>query len=204
MLDVGAHFVDAGRLLTPGADRAAGDTELGSAVLLPDKQLRTMVDAVAGAIADFVPDPVILVPWSAEYDLAPLAAPHGYWINIPTFIGPEVLAEYAARWPIGAQSVYTTFDRLDAASYTPNQRVVDLMLRTLWGWRAGLPHMAITSPWSNSGPRGTVVPDPAFVVWRALADRLDGRRFAGELPVAAGVRCWVLTGEGPPRMCGRR
>ena len=184
-------------LLTPGADRAAGETELGSAVLLPDKQLRTMVDAVASAIADFVPDPVILVPWSAEYDLAPLAAPHGYWINIPTFIGPDVLAEYAARWPIGTQAVYTTFERLDAGSYTPNQRVVDLMLRTLWGWRAGLPRMAITSPWSNGGPRGTVVPDPAFPVWRALADRLDGRRFAGELPVAAGVRCWVLTGDDP-------
>ena len=184
-------------LLTPGADPAAGGAGLGSAVLLPDEQLRTLVDAVAGALGDFVPDPVILVPWSAEYDLAPLAAPHGYWINIPTFIGPEVLAEYAARWPIGAQRVYTTFERLDAASYTPNQRVVDLMLRTLWGWRAGLPRMAITSPWSNSGPRGTVVPDPAFGVWRALAERLDGRRFAGELPVAAGVRCWVLTGDGP-------
>ena len=184
-------------LLTPGADWTTGGAELGSAVLLPDEQLRTMVDAVAGALGDFVPDPVILVPWSAEYDLAPLAAPHGYWINIPTFIGPEVLAEYAARWPIGAQRVYTTFERLDAASYTPNQRVVDLMLRTLWGWRAGLPRMAITSPWSNSGPRGTVVPDPAFGVWRALAERLDGRRFAGELPVAAGVRCWVLTGDGP-------
>ena len=184
-------------LLTPGADPAAGGAGLGSAVLLPDEQLRTLVDAVAGALGDFVPDPVILVPWSAEYDLAPLAAPHGYWINIPTFIGPEVLAEYAARWPIGAQRVYTTFERLDAASYTPNQRVVDLMLRTLWGWRAGLPRMAITSPWSHGGPRGTVVPDPAFGVWRALADRLDGRRFAGELPVAAGVRCWMLTGDGP-------
>ena len=181
-------------LLTPGAD---GSAALGSAVLIPDDQLGTMVDAVAGALSEFVPDPVILVPWSAEYDLAPLAAPHGYWINIPSFIAPEVLPEYAARWPIGTQDVYTTFERLDAGSYTPDQRVVDLMLRTLWGWRAGLPRMAITNPWSNGGPRGTVVPDPAFGVWRAMADRLDGRRFAGELPVAAGVRCWVLTGDDP-------
>ncbi len=184
-------------LLTPGADRAAGSAALGSAVLLPDERLRAMVDAAAGALGDFVPDPIILVPWSAEYDLAPLAPPHGYWINIPTFIGPEVIAEYAARWPIGTQAVFTTFERLDAHSYTPNQRVVDLMLRTLWGWRAGLPRMAITSPWSHDGPRGTVVPDPTFGVWRALADRLDGRRFAGELPVAAGVRCWMLTGDSP-------
>ena len=185
-------------LLTPGADRTAGGhAALGSAVLLPDEQLRAMVDAAAGALGDFVPDPVILVPWSAEYDLAPLAAPHGYWINIPSFIGPDVIAEYAAQWPIGTQAVYTTFERLDARSHTPDQRVVDLMLRTLSGWRAGLPHMAITSPWSHDGPRGTVVPDPAFGVWRALADRLDGRRFAGELPVAAGVRCWILTGDDP-------
>jgi hypothetical protein len=184
-------------LLTPGADGADGSAALGSAVLIPDDQLRTMVDAVAGALTDFVPDPVILVPWSAEYDLAPLASPHGYWINIPSFIAPEVLPEYAARWPIGTQNVYTTFERLDARSYTPDQRVVDLMLRTLWGWRAGLPRMAITNPWSHSGPRGTVVPDPAFGVWRAMADRLDGRRFAGELTVAAGVRCWVLTGDDP-------
>ena len=184
-------------LLTPGNDGALAPTALGSAVLLSDEQLRTMVDSVAGALADFVPDPVVLVPWSAEYDLAPLPAPHGYWIDIPSFIGPQVLADFAARWPIGTRPVYTTIQRLDPELYAPDQRVEDLMLRALWGLRAGLPRMAITEPWSRRGPRGSIVPDPSFPVWRALADRLDGRRFAGVLPVADGVRCWILTGPDP-------
>ena len=184
-------------LLTPGIDQTPGPAAVGSAVLLSDEQLQTMVDSVAGALADFVPDPVVLVPWSAEYELAPLPAPHGYWIDIPTFIAPRVLADFAAQWPIGTQPVHTTIQRLDADLYAPDQRVEDLLLRTLWGFRAGLPHMAITAPWSRRGPRGPLVPDPSFPVWRALADRLDGRRFSGVLPVADGVQCWILSGPGP-------
>ncbi len=184
-------------LLTIGVDEEARSTSLGSAVLLPDDELRLMVDSVAEALTDFVPDPIVLVPWSAEYELAPLPSPHGYWINVPTFIRPEMLLHYAALWPIGDRPLYTTIERLDANRYAPDQRVADLMLRALWGWRAGLPRMAITAPWSRRGPHGSIVPDPAFAVWRALADRLDGRRFVGELPVAEGVRCWILSGPGP-------
>ena len=53
-------------LLVPGtADtRRAGTT--GSAVLMRDQDLERMVGAVGTALAEFVPDPVVLVPWSCR------------------------------------------------------------------------------------------------------------------------------------------
>ena len=75
-------------------------------------------------------------------------------------------------------------ERLPDDRYAPRQQIVDLLLRGLHGWRAGLPSLAIPAPWGVDRA-GTVAPHPTFVAWRALADRLRDRRFVGELPVAA-------------------
>ena len=40
------------------------------------------------------------------------------------------------------------------------------------------------------------MPDPTFGIWRVLSQRLGGRVYAGELPVADGSHCWVLSGAG--------
>ncbi len=186
-------------LLAPSEPSAAPGA-LGSAVLIPDRTLGPLIAALAQALSEFVPEPVVLVPWSAEYEPAALPAPHGFWMSVPTFIQPESLAEYASHWPIPERPVHTTLQRLDARQHTPNERVIDLMLRALHGWRAGLPRMAITTPWSRRGHRAAIVPDPAMPVWPALADRLDGRRFEGELPVGDEINAWILAGPGPDDM----
>lgn len=169
----------------------------GSAMHLPERRLTALVNAVAGALGGFVPDPVVLVPWSAEYELPALPPPHGFWIDVPSFVRPDSLASYASRWPLQRGRIYATLQRLDGDRYAPAERVTDLMLRALHGWRSGIPHMAITAPWSRQGPRGELLPEPALGAWRALAECLEGRRFAGRLPAGPGIECWILAGPGP-------
>ncbi len=82
------------------------------------------------------------------------------------------------------------FDFEEAEQDPPGVRVIDLMLRALHGWRAGLERMVITAPWTGPGERrGQIMPDPSFGVWRVLAEQLDGRAFVTELPMADSMRC---------------
>ena len=169
----------------------------GVVATVSPEALRQHVDNAAATLGDFVPDPVVLLPWSAEYELSDVPAPHGHWVTVPYHVPAESIPAYAARWQIDARPLYVTFERLPEDHYSPGQRVIDLMLRALHGWRAGLPRMVLPAPWSTRGPRRATVPDPAFPVWRVLADQLRQRSFAGELPVAPGLQCWILDGPGP-------
>ena len=162
--------------------------------LAEDGQSLEIVTAAASAFGTIVPNPIILAPWPAEYEPADLPAPHGHWITVPYHVPPESIGHYATRWSRSQGPLFVTFERLPAGRYGPHERAVDLMLRGLYGWRAGLPRMAITAPWDRDKHHGSITPNPAYPVWRALADRLHGRRFAGELDVAEGVRCWILAG----------
>jgi hypothetical protein len=159
-------------------------------------QAQLVLDATERAMAGIVPEPVFILPWPAEYETAPRAVNHGYWFTVPFQVRPEALPAYAARWPIDDRPVFATLERLPADAYAPHDRAVDLMLRGLYGWRAGLPRMAITAPWATRDHRAGITPDPSFAAWRTLADHLDGRVFGGELNVADGIRCWILTGPG--------
>ncbi|MHC4083096.1 MAG: hypothetical protein ACYSU2_17435, partial [Planctomycetota bacterium] len=159
-------------------------------------QARLVLDAAQRAMAGIVPEPVFLLPWPVEYEPGEATADHGYWMTVPYHVRPEAIPAYAARWPVGQQPVFATIERLPADAYGPSDRAVDVMLRGLYGWRAGLPRMAITAPWALRDHRAGIMPEPSFAAWRTLADHLDGRTFGGELPVADGVRCWILNGPG--------
>ncbi|MHC4217901.1 MAG: hypothetical protein ACYSU7_05530, partial [Planctomycetota bacterium] len=163
--------------------------------LVVGDQAQMVLVAAEEKMAGIVPQPVFLVPWPAEYEPGPRAANHGYWMTVPYHVPPESLPAYASRWPVDDRPLFATIERLPADAYAPHDRVVDLMLRGLYGWRAGLPRMAITAPWTSRDRRDGVMPDPSFSAWRTLAHRLDGRTFGGELPVADGIRCWILNGR---------
>ncbi len=173
-----------------------GDTDADSAeyaALLPDRKLESLVGTVARALREYVVDPILLVPWPIEHEPAPLPAPHGYWLSVPASVPPVSIEGYAQRFSAAERPVFATLDTLDSR-YAPADRVTDLVLRGLHAWRAGLRGVLIAAPWS---PGDTTAPQPAFPAWRALAQRLDGRRFLQELPIEAGLRCWLLAGPGP-------
>ncbi|MHC4209573.1 MAG: hypothetical protein ACYSWT_07645 [Planctomycetota bacterium] len=163
--------------------------------LVVGDQARLVLDAADRAMAGIVPQPVFLLPWPAEYEPVEAPVDRGFWMTVPYHVRPEALADYAAQWPVGDRPLFTTIERLPAGAYAPCDRAADLMLRGLYGWRAGLPRMAITAPWACRDHRAGTMPDPSFAAWRTLADQLDGRTFGGALPVADGIRCWILAGS---------
>ncbi|MHC4946713.1 MAG: hypothetical protein ACYTG1_00415 [Planctomycetota bacterium] len=156
------------------------------------------VDAVArlrAAVANYVADPIVYAPRAAD-DPAP-AGPADR--SVPASITPTALGPLAAGWAAGGRdTVMITLATGPEDSATTRSRARTLVLRTLAARRAGLEHVAIPAPWrADAEGLGAVRSDPAFAVWRQLGARLAGRRFAGELDFAAGVRCWVLEGRGP-------
>ena len=162
------------------------------------EDLPPLLEAARRSLGKFVADPTILVSLSAEQVAAGTLQLPGYHITMPHHVQPEAIGAYASDWPLEQREILTSFDLLPLDQYTPRQQVTDLVLRALYGWRAGLPQLAIEAPWSFGGPQETrLVPDPAFAVWRVLADQLSQRRFVGELPLADGVRCWMLEGRRP-------
>jgi hypothetical protein len=53
--------------------------------------------------------------------------------------------------------------------------------------------LALEQPWEwTRARRPQLMPRPELAVWRALEDRLAGRRVVATLPVAAGVTCYIL------------
>ncbi|MCH8165350.1 MAG: hypothetical protein IH889_07050 [Planctomycetes bacterium] len=164
---------------------------------LPVEQMYRLVEAAAASLADYVPEPIILVPWPGELPLPALPPRHGYWITLPYQMNPESLAAHASGWPIGQRPIFALLHQRPADQEPPGVRVIDLVLRALHGWRAGLQRMVITAPWTGPGERrGQIMPDPSFGVWRVLAQQLDGRAFVAELPMADPMRCWILSGPG--------
>ncbi len=169
----------------------------GSIRTIPQAQLKSLLESTRQTLEQFLRAPIIYVPAWAEEELVPLGPGNRHWVTVPYHIQPAALELYATRWPIKQDPLHTTLLRLPPESYPPFERVIDLSLRTLYGWKAGLPHMAITQPWTRQlRPRPHMMPDPSYGAWRVLAQQLQGRTFAGPLPVAAGVHCWILATPG--------
>jgi hypothetical protein len=137
-----------------------------------------------------IPDPAVIIPVRAEHQINDLSSLRSLHVNVPYEMQPEAIDSYASPWLEGNADVIVTFQTLPADRFTPRQQVIDLLLRGLWGWRSGLPRMAIEAPWRNDGDE--VLPLPAFAAWSGLAEQLRGRRFAGELPMPEGVHAWLL------------
>jgi hypothetical protein len=88
--------------------------------------------------------------------------------------------------------------QLPAQRFTARARVVDLLHRALYAWRAGADGMIIKAPWFDGpGGSGSIMPDATFLPWQMFVQQMNGRSFAGELPLAPGTHCWLLKGSTP-------
>ncbi|MCP3903450.1 MAG: hypothetical protein GY715_07415 [Planctomycetes bacterium] len=159
--------------------------------------LQRLSDGAERALGQFIPRPTIIIPFSADQEIPETLDLPAVHVTIPHEVHPSMLPAYAEPWRSAPRQVFVSFDLLPPDEYAPRQQVVDLALRTLWGWRTELEQMAITAPWTWEGARDEqFVPEPAYAAWRGLADGLRGRTFAGEVPVGNGVQCWLMRGDG--------
>ncbi|MHC5029010.1 MAG: hypothetical protein ACYTGR_19850, partial [Planctomycetota bacterium] len=159
----------------------------------------TFAEAATGlrtTLATLAPAADLIAPWPAEQPLEPAAAivPHGYTISVPYETPPESLLEFSDVWRESPTDVSVRFVLPGESLYGPHACVIDLALRALHGWRAGLPRMMIDAPWRTATSTGGLMPTPAFGVWRTMADQLGNRRFIQELDLAGGSVAWLLEG----------
>jgi hypothetical protein len=172
-------------------------------------QLGTLVDLESGLITSGTPSwletleetwgsgtaSITLVsPWSAEFEAGEWAGPGGLNVVVPYAAPPHTMATMAATWTRPDADLLVSLEQPPGHLYAPQAQVVDLMLRGLHAWRAGLPRLLIDAPWTRTGTDGRPEPTPAFGAWRTLADRLTGRHFVAELPLGEGVHGWLIEG----------
>ncbi|NNM24872.1 MAG: hypothetical protein HKO59_02605 [Phycisphaerales bacterium] len=158
--------------------------------------LRALVGQAERALADSTPDPHVVIPFAADQEL-PAPPPEHVSILVPHQVTPAALPDYAAAWLQSRPDPLVALEPLPATQYGPRTRVVDLMHRGLYGWRAGIKRLSVPAPWRWAPGRAAARLDETFVAWRSLASSLSGRRYAGELRLGAGTRGWMLEGDEP-------
>lgn len=156
--------------------------------------LSDTIAAATKSLADFVPEPILYANWTAELE-PPATPPPGLSIVVPYHIRPDEIQHYAASWLEHDVELTAIMESPPDEIMSPRQQVVDLMLRTLHSWRAGIPVMMTQTPWRrNSMQPSQLMPRPIFGPWRTLAAQLNDRTFVGTLPIGENVTCWILAG----------
>jgi len=157
-------------------------------------------DALArtqATLSRLVPGPRLIIPWSIEqmlHDSQPAASRH---LVIPYHVAPESIPLYVEPWTANGEVVLVTLQQLPIEGYDHMGRTLDLIMRTLHAWRAGVTRLLIESPWTwdDDGGEPSINPDPSLPCWMVMSRMLTGRRFGGEVPLGSGLRCWQFDGE---------
>jgi len=162
------------------------------------KSLNALVRNADRTLKNFVPGPIVNISWPVEREPPPVPSPHGYSVLLPYNIQAESLEEFAPSWLFDATILSVTYQSQPPELYSPRERIIDLVLRTLYGWRAGIKQPTIQAPWKMSGRRhAQLVPDIAFGPWHILANQLGRRSYVGDLPLGVGLRGWLIKGTRP-------
>ena len=139
-----------------------GSTQTPDAFWKPD--LQELVEIATNSLSQFIPEPSIIIPFSADQETPDTLILDGVHIAAPPEVRPEALPEYARAWTADERDVLVTFGVLSGDRFTPRQQVLDLLLRGLHGWRIGLPVMSIEAPWQWESEYDTaIMPHPTFL-----------------------------------------
>lgn len=186
-----------------------GQTGDATATSLPDLAARlARADAVIGRLT---PGPVLVVPIRADREIpAELSASldprrTGIVASVPADADAGVVAEFERRW---RRAFPGTAPELTLAFHVPDARedsaarVPALVKQVVEFWRLfnsdagpGAPatRASLVHAWDWTGARRPqATPRPQVAAWRNLTDRLVDRRIIGELPIEAGVKCYIL------------
>lgn len=168
----------------------------GSGAAMWRAQLPAIINHIRGELSRYVPQPIIGLPLLAEHAAMRRAGEDSRTIVIPHAARPQAIADIVAETLSGAPNADPSTSRImldlpRADLYAPRDRVTDLAMRVLHGWRAGVRDIAIALPWRFDDDNVPMA-DPTLGPWRALAAHLSGRRFAGELALGPGLHAWIL------------
>ena len=172
---------------------AIGDRDL---VWAPDVSSALAVSL--DRLSRYAPAPRWILPVDADQLIEPaLHEANGFSVLIPTAAPNEAITPLIARWTTeeneNTGDVEFVFETLPHARYGRRQSAVALAQRAILAWSAGARRLSIVQPWTHTGQApGQIDPWPELGVWRTMRDRLAGRRSAGTLPIADGVRAIIL------------
>lgn len=155
------------------------------------------------SLEQWTPTPTLWLPGALTLaDPEPLASHHGVsrltlWPNAVT---PDALRErYETEPPTASEMLRLEVPPADQLTHA--DRVADLTRRVLEAWRLDADvDVAIGPRWTRATPmepgqaaqETRLLPDPVLGVFANLSRRLAGRRFAGEIDLGPGLRCWVF------------
>src|SRR4029453_2378055 len=122
-----------------------GSAQNADAFWRPD--IKSTIENATRSFSDSVPNPHVYPACSMEQGPSEDGPIEAYAIDVPSEIQAEALAEYARGWLSCGAALFVNLQMLPEASYTPRQRVADLMIRGLYAWRSGLPLLTIAAPW---------------------------------------------------------
>lgn len=175
------------------------------------------VKAVSNALGRYVPGPVVALPWRIDRAIPTGAAGLGdaaeFSVLLPAGTPVAQISDFAASWDKsvprdrhpGLSFVYQSPAR-EEFGYAEGAASLARAAVTAWAAfdahaREGRgPAMALATPWDRSAERRPKIqPRPELAAWSTLSRALSDRRVAGLFPVAAGVKCYILTpAEGAP------
>ncbi|MEM7577553.1 MAG: hypothetical protein AAF328_08765 [Planctomycetota bacterium] len=155
------------------------------------------------ALEQWTPTPTLWLPGALTLlDPEPLASRHGVarftpWLHAVT---PDALKErFETDLPSAHQMLRLHVPPAD--ELTQADRVADVTRRVLEAWRLEAEvDVAIGPLWTRAAPlepgqatqATRILPDPVLGVFANLSRRLAGRRFAGEVDLGPGLKCWVF------------
>jgi hypothetical protein len=166
----------------------------GSTEAFHRRDLDTIVPQLRSELGRYVARPILMVPWSARHDLAPIPpAIDGLMMTVPTSVRTSSLADYTNSWPRDARIAALHLRTLNPERFNHEDRGSDLASRLIESFRLGLPQLAIDKPWA---PRGQHLdPDPILPVWDHVTHQLAGHQFVGSMPLGPDVTALLLDGQ---------
>lgn len=153
-------------------------------------------------LSRLVPGPTVMVPWPTFAPALGEGSPVEPQVAL-SGAPAESVAPLLRPWGGRASA---SLPRHDLERVPAREAAGDVVRRIVEAWAvhgegwSPPGRIVLDEPWRRtSGPRPSIMPRPELAAARATFDRLAGRRVVGEMPVAAGVRCYILAGaDGEP------
>lgn len=179
-------------------------------------------DAIEGQLSRFVPGPIVTLPWHLDQSAGAVPTAENGSAYALSALMPYELPAASLKYFASAhrQIVNQTpeeslppelslvFQNLPHEQFGFRAGVIDLVTKTVEFWnhfagddrfaQAPPVRAAVLDPWRTVGSRRPqLMPMPELAAWRTLVDQLSGRTIIGELPLAPGVKCYILAPRTP-------
>ncbi|MFG0252101.1 MAG: hypothetical protein ACF8NJ_04425 [Phycisphaerales bacterium JB038] len=141
----------------------------------------------------FVPGPVVMLPWSLQQLPRPeIDTPAGWTVSVPWGLPLDTIAGTLVNWTGNPENCFV-LETPDPEVFSSHAAVVSMVKRAVIAWMLEAPCLAIRQPWQVRGEiRPQLMPRPEFAAWRQLSRRLTGKRVLSSYPVVKGVRAFIL------------